>query len=169
MADLARTCRRRCHGGPDDGMAVVETVVLTPILIAVLLAAVMAGRFESARLHVDTAASNAARAASQARSPAAAEAAASAEAHRSLADAGVACPSPHVTVDTARFRPGGVVKVSLTCHADVGDLAGMGFLPLNTAISKTSVAPVDLYRQEGLGFANSEGPTGSNPSVGAGS
>ena len=147
MGDPTRTGRRRNCGGPDDGSAVVETVVLTPILIVVLLAAVMAGRFESARLHVDTAASNAARAASLARSPSAAQAAASAEARRSLADAGVACPSPRVTVDTARFRPGGVVKVSLTCHVDVGDLAGMGFLPLDTAISKTSVAPVDLYRQ----------------------
>lgn len=147
MGDPTRTHRGYSRGGPDDGSAVVETVVLTPILIVVLLAAVMAGRFESARLYVDTAASNAARAASLARSPSAAQAAVSAEVHRSLADAGVACPSPRVTVDTARFRPGGVVKVSLTCHADVGDLAGMGFLPLNAAISKTSVAPVDLYRQ----------------------
>lgn len=153
MDDPTRTDRRRSCGGPDDGSAVVETVVLTPILIVVLLAAIMAGRFESARLHVDTAASNAARAASLARSPSAAEAAASAEAHRSLADAGVACPNPRVRVDTTRFRPGGVVKVSLTCHVDIGDLAGMAFLPLNTAISKTSVAPLDQYRQ-----ATSGGP-----------
>src|SRR5258708_1377420 len=129
MVDRMPTGRRYFRGGPDDGSAVVETVVLTPVLIAVLLAAVMAGRFESARLHVDTAASNAARAASLARSPARAEAAGLAEARRSLADAGAACPSPHITVDTAGFRPGGVVKVSLTCHAEIGDLAGMGFLP----------------------------------------
>ena len=147
MGNRTRTGRRGSCGGPDDGSAVVETVVVTPILVVVLLAAVMAGRYESARLHVDTAASNAARAASLARSPAAAEAAALAEAHRSLADAGVACPSSRVAVDTTRFRPGGVVKVSLTCHTDVGDLAGMGFLPLNTGITKTSVAPVDRYRQ----------------------
>jgi Flp pilus assembly protein TadG len=167
MGDPTRTHRRRSRGGPDDGSAVVETVVLTPILIAVLLAAVMAGRFESARLHVDTAASNAARAASLARSLAGAEAAGLAEAHRSLADAGVACPTPRVTVDTAQFRPGGVVKVSLTCQVDVGDLAGMGFLPLNTAIAKTAVAPVDRYRQVDRGFANSESSLLSNPSVGA--
>lgn len=152
MADQART-RRCCRGGRDDGSAVVETVVLTPVLILVLLVAVMAGRFESARLHVDTAASNAARAASLARSPAAARAAGVAEARRSLADAGVACPAPHVTVDTAGFRPGGVVKVSLTCHADIGDLAGMGLVPINTAITKSTAEPVDLYRQ-----ATSGGP-----------
>lgn len=146
MADRPRTNRRR-GGGQDDGSAVVETVMLTPILIVVLLAAVMAGRFESARLHVDTAASNAARAASLARSPAAAQAAGSAEARRSLADAGVACPSPRVTVDTSGFHPGGVVKVSLTCRADIGDLAGMGLMPLSTAITTLSVAPVDRYRQ----------------------
>ncbi|WP_194924897.1 TadE family protein [Catenulispora pinisilvae] len=146
MADRMRIpCRRR--GGPDDGSAVVETVVLTPILIVVLMAAVMAGRFESARLHVDTAASNAARAASLARSPAAAQAAGVAEARRSLVGAGVACPSPRVTVDTTGFRPGGVVKVSLTCRADIGDLAGMGLVPINTAITNSSEAPVDVYRQ----------------------
>jgi len=150
MADGTRIRRRR--GGPDDGSAVVETAVLTPVLILVLLAAVMAGRFESARLHVDTAASNAARAASMARSPAAAQAAGSAEARRSLADAGVACPSPRVAVDTSGFRPGGVVKVSLTCRADIGDLAGMGLAPISTTITKSSAAPVDRYRQ-----ATSEG------------
>ena len=144
MADPTRA-RRRC--GPDDGTAVVETVICIPLLVFVLLVAVTVGRYESARLHVDTAASAAARAASLARSPAGAQAAADAEARRSLADAGVACPTPQVAVDTSGFRPGGVVKVAVSCRSDIGDLAGMGFLPVNTAITKSSAAPVDRYRQ----------------------
>ena len=130
----------------DEGSAVVETVLLVPVLVIVLLFAVMVGRLESARLHVDTAASSAARSASLARSPAAARAAALAEAGRSLASAGVACPHRSVSVDTTAFRTGGEVRVTLTCHADLGDLAGLGFVPMNVGITRTSISPVDRYR-----------------------
>jgi hypothetical protein len=43
------------------------------------------------------------------------------------------------------------VKVTLTCHANLGDLAGMGFVPIDTAITKASVSPVDRYRQVAIG------------------
>jgi hypothetical protein len=147
VADAQAAPRRRPNGGPDDGLAVVETVLLTPVLIAVFLAAIFVGRLESSRLDVDSAAASAARSASLARSPAAAVTAARAEAARSLASTGVACPQPKVAVDTSAFRPGGVVRVVLTCHADLGDLAGVGFLPIDTAITKSSASPVDRYRQ----------------------
>lgn len=132
---------------PDEGSAAVETVVLVPILLLVLLVAIAVGRLESARLHVDAAAGSAARSASLARSPSGAQADARAEAARALASAGVSCPHPQVSVDTAAFRPGGVVKVTVTCRADLGDLAGMGFLPISTAISRTSVSQIDRYRE----------------------
>jgi Flp pilus assembly protein TadG len=133
--------------GPDDGSAAVETVILVPILLLVLLVAITVGRLESARLHVDAAAGSAARSASLARSPSGAQTAARAEAARALASAGMSCPHPQVAVDTAAFRPGGVVKVTVTCRADLGDLAGMGFVPIDTAISRTSVSQVDRYRE----------------------
>lgn len=144
----APTCRSR---GSDDGFAVVETVVVATLLMVVFLMAVGAGRLEAARLDVDTAASTAARAASLARSTTGAQAAANAEASRSLASAGVACPKPQVVVDTVAFRPGGLVKVSVTCRAFLGDLVGMGFLPVSTGITRTSAAPVDHYRQVSAG------------------
>lgn len=130
----------------DEGSAVVETALLVPVLVVVLLFAVMAGRIESARLHVGTAASSAARSASLARSPAAARTAAVAEAARSLASAGVGCPRRSVSVDTTAFRAGGEVKVTLTCHADLGDLAGLDFVPMDVGITRVSVSPVDTYR-----------------------
>ncbi|MBS2545491.1 pilus assembly protein [Catenulispora sp. NL8] len=151
MAEVPVLPRRRRLGGADDGFAVLETVIVTPILILVLLVAVAAGRLESARLDVDTAAGAAARAASLARSPAAAAAAAGAEAARSLSAAGVSCPHPRVGVDTSAFRPGGVVRVTVTCRAELGDLVGMGFLPLDTGITKSSASPIDRYRQAAAG------------------
>lgn len=142
-----RTATDRASWGADDGTAVVETVLLVPVLMLVFLVAVFVGRLEGARLNVESAASSAARSASLARSPSAARAAASAEVTRALASARVSCPHSQVAVDTARFRPGGVVSVSLTCRADLGDLAGVGFLPVNTKITHTSRSPVDRYRQ----------------------
>jgi len=56
-----------------------------------------------------------------------------------------------VVVDTAVFRPGGVVRVSVTCQADLGDLAGVGFLPFGTSITKSSTSPIDRYRQAAAG------------------
>jgi Flp pilus assembly protein TadG len=149
MADPSIAPRR----GPrraDDGFAAVETVIVASLLMAVFLMAIGAGRLESARLDVDTAASTAARAASLARSPAGARTAAQAEAKRSLASAGVACPHPQIAVDTAAFRPGGLVKVSVTCRAFLGDLVGMGFLPVGAGITQTSASPIDRYRQVDL-------------------
>lgn len=155
------TTPKRRAAGPDDGSAAVETVLLAPLLILVLLVAITVGRLESARLHVDAAASSASRSASLARSPSGAQTAARAEAARALASAGVSCPHPQVSVDTTAFRPGGVVKVTVTCHADLGDLVGMGFMPLDTSITKTSVSQVDRYREADGGSANSEGLSSS--------
>ncbi|WP_041540635.1 TadE/TadG family type IV pilus assembly protein [Catenulispora acidiphila] len=151
VADAAASRRYRRCGEADSGFATLETVIVTPILVLVLLVAVAAGRLESARLDVDTAAGAAARAASLTRGPAGAAAAAKAEAARSLASAGVSCPQPKVVVDTAVFRPGGVVKVTVTCRADLGDLASVGLLPLRTSITKSSTSPIDQYRQATAG------------------
>ena len=150
-ASAPRRCRR-C-GEADGGFATFETVIVTPILVLVLLVAVAAGRLESARLDVDTAASAAARAASLARGPAEAAMVAKTEAARSLTTAGVSCPHPQTVIDTAAFRPGGLVKVTVTCRADLGDLAGVGLLPLRTSIIKSSTSPIDRYRQATAGGA----------------
>ena len=132
---------------PEAGSTTLELAILVPSLMIFFLALVTVARFESAQMHVDTAASMAARAASLARSPAEARADAEAEIKRSLASAGVACTTREVRIDLSSFRAGGTVKVAVTCHAELGDLAGMGYLPLNTAITGSSSEPIDRFRQ----------------------
>ena len=132
---------------PDAGSATLELAILVPSLVIFFLVLVTVARFESAQMHVDTAASMAARAASLARSPAEARADAEAEIKRSLGSAGVACTTREVHIDLSSFRAGGTVKVAVTCHAEIGDLAGMGYLPLNTAITGSSSEPIDRFRQ----------------------
>jgi Flp pilus assembly protein TadG len=132
---------------PEEGSTTLELAILVPSLMIFFLVLVTVARFESAQMHVDTAASMAARAASLARSSAEARADAEAEIKRSLATAGVACATRDVRIDLSSFRAGGVVKVVVTCHAELGDLAGIGYLPLNTAITGSSSEPVDRFRQ----------------------
>lgn len=132
---------------PEAGSTTLELAILVPSLMIFFLVLVTAARFESAQMHVDTAASIAARAASLARSPAEARTYAEAEIKRSLASAGVTCATREVRIDLSSFRAGGAVKVVVTCHTELGDLAGMGYLPLNTAITGSSSEPVDRFRQ----------------------
>ena len=132
---------------PEAGSTTLELAILVPALLIFFLVLVTVARFESAQMRVDTAASMAARAASLARSPAEARADAEAEIKRSLASAGVACTTREVHIDLSSFRAGGTVKVAVTCHAELGDLAGMGYLPFNTAITGSSSEPIDRFRQ----------------------
>jgi len=131
----------------DTGSSVVETVVLIPLLMLVLLITVAVGRLVNARMLVNDAASEAARSASLARGPALAGAAAHIEIDRILGKAPASCRTRDVVVDTKAFRPGGTVKVVVVCHTDLGDLAGLRFVSLNTSISSSSVSPVDVFRQ----------------------
>jgi hypothetical protein len=132
---------------PDEGSVAVETVVLVPLLMLLLLAAVGLGRLEYARMQVDDASAAAARAASLARSANGARAAAQAELNRDIGAGGASCRHREVSVDVSGFRPGGMVKVSVLCHVDLSDLAGVGSLPLPTTLGSTSVSPVDVFRE----------------------
>lgn len=135
------------HRRSDEGSIAVETVVLVPLLMLLLLAAIGLGRLEYARLQVDDASAAAARAASLARSPETAQAAAQAELDRDVRAGGTSCRRRQVTVDVSEFRPGGTVKVTVTCHVDLSDLAGVGSLPLPATLGSTSVSPVDVFRE----------------------
>jgi hypothetical protein len=132
---------------PDDGSVAVETVVLVPLLMLLLLAAVGLGRLEYARMQVDDASAAAARAASLARSADGARAAALTELDRDIGAGGTSCRHREVSVDVSGFRPGGMVKVSVQCHVDLSNLAGVGSLPLPTTLGSTSVSPVDVFRE----------------------
>ena len=100
------------------------------------------GRVEEANLSATGTAAAAARAASLARTPAAAE-----EAARTMAltDRG-SCPNPKVTVDTAAFHPGGLVKVTVVCQPSLADLTAIG-LPGHVRLASTMSSGIDQWRE----------------------
>lgn len=132
----------------EAGGATVELTLLTPLLVLLLVFVVGLGRMVEARGLVDGAARDAARAASLARSPQTATLAAQQAASASLAAAGASCRQPSTATDTSAFRPGGWVAVTVTCTAQLADVAELA-LPGARTISSRFVEPVDTYR----GFA----------------
>jgi hypothetical protein len=111
----------------------------------VLLFVLFCGRLALARLRVDDAAHQAARAASLTRDPSSAAAAATAVAGDALRSSGASCTTHSASVDTAGFRPGGAVTVSVSCTIEVGDLSGL-HLPGQVTQSASSTSVVDAFR-----------------------
>ena len=103
---------------PDEGTTSVELVLVAPVFLAALLLVVGLGRIVEAEGRVQGAARDAARAASIARSATLASDAGRQAASVNLDEGGVSCTAFEIGVDTADFRPGGHVRVSVTCRAD---------------------------------------------------
>jgi Flp pilus assembly protein TadG len=137
--------RRRLRFADEDGSVTVELVLVTPLLILFLFLVVAFGRLASSRIDVSGAAAQAARAASIARDPTSATAAAEQTATAALADESVTCANLNVATDTADFTAGGTVSVTITCHVDLADLAGLR-LPASTAVTGSAVSSIDTYR-----------------------
>ena len=138
----AMTSRYRAvRGGVDRdrGSMTTELVVLAPIVIVLLLLVVGLGRYAHGKQLVEQAAAAAARAASLTSTAAQANTQAQRAAAGSLADAGVSCTGMTTTVDTGSFRPGGMVTVTITCTADLSDLALSG-LPGTATFTATGRA-----------------------------
>jgi Flp pilus assembly protein TadG len=123
-----------------------EFVVLAPIVIAIVLLVVGLGRYAHGKQLVEQAAAAAARAASLTSTTAQARTRAGQAATGSLSDAGVSCTGMTTDIDTGSFRPGGVVTVTITCTADLSDLAISG-LPGAATITATGRAPLETHRQ----------------------
>lgn len=148
----------------DRGSVAAEVALAAPVLVALLVfVAVVIHRGVDARLLLSDAAHQAARAASIERTPAAAVMAAQSTASTALSSAGVTCAS--LTVDTATdsLRPGGTVRVTLSCSVDFGDALILG-VPGQKRMSATAVEPVDTWRSEPLGFVISDAWHGPNRS-----
>ena len=124
----------------------IEFVILAPIMIAVVLLVVGLGRYAHGKQLVEQAAAAAARAASLTSTASDAEGRAARTAAGSLTDAGLSCTGMTTDVDTADFRPGGVVTVTITCTADLSGLALSG-LPGTATITSTGRAPLEAHRQ----------------------
>ncbi len=119
-----------------------------PVIVVALLLVVAAGRVEQARLQVTGAARDGARAASLARSVPAALSRAETAADVALSQESVTCGSgPEVLVDVTRFTPGGLVEVTVTCRARLGDL-GLPGLPATKTLTATAASPVEQYRSQ---------------------
>ncbi|MCX5206897.1 pilus assembly protein [Streptomyces sp. NBC_00237] len=121
----------------------MELVLVTPLLILLALVAVAFGRLAGARLDADEAAHQAARAASLARTAEQAQGNALRAARASLAGAGASCTTPRVASQLGGLEPGGTVRVTVICRADL-DVPGMRSMD----VTATATSVVDLYRGE---------------------
>jgi Flp pilus assembly protein TadG len=137
---------RRCGPrDPDRGSNSLSLVILAPVVIVLLLLVVAFGRYAYSRQLVEQASAAAARAASLAATSGQAQQRAQSAAAASLSDAGVSCRGTSVQVD-ADFRPGGTVTVTVSCTADLTDLALAG-VPGSTTVTSSSSSIVESYRQ----------------------
>ncbi|KRA37945.1 MULTISPECIES: TadE/TadG family type IV pilus assembly protein [unclassified Nocardioides] len=123
----------------------IEAVILTPALVAAIIVIVAGGRYVDARGQANHAAYAAARAASLTTNQEAAVQAGTQAAQDSMADRGLACSTLKVDIDAGDFSPGGNVRVTVTCHADLSDLSGIG-LPGTKTFVFSAVAPLELHR-----------------------
>ena len=123
----------------------LELVVLTPSLIACILTIAAGARYVDASGQTSSAAYAAARAASLTSNQLAAVSAGRDAAARSLGDRGRACSRLTVTVEAGEFRPGGEVRATVTCVADLADVTGFG-LPGSKAFMSTAVVPIEEHR-----------------------
>ena len=135
-------------GRADTGTTSIELVLVAPVFLAALFLMVGLGRIVEAEGRVQGAARDAARAASVARSAESAADAARTAATVNLTERGVSCASFEVAVDTASFRPGGHVRVTVACTADLSGL-GLSGLPGSKTLRADATAPLEKYRGTG--------------------
>lgn len=131
--------------GDDRGSVTTELVLVTPVLLLLLAFVVFAGRVGGVQQQVLAAVDEAARAASLRGDADAASAAAAAAAADNLTDAGVSCTDLAVEVDTADFRRGGHVTVTMDCTIGLDDVVFAG-LPGTRTSQATATEVVDRLR-----------------------
>ena len=129
----------------DRGTAAVEMVLIVPVLICAFLFVVGLGRMAHARQQVEGVAADAARAASLERNTDRSAAAARAMAVQALGSAGLSCQGLTLDVDVSNYRPGGTVRVTVRCTANLGDVALSG-LPGHRVFSANATVPIETYR-----------------------
>lgn len=124
----------------------IEVVILTPALVAAIMVIAAGGRYVDARGQVNNAAYVAARAASLTTNQEAAVQAGTQAAAQSMDKRGLACASLTVNVDAADFNPGGDVRATVTCVADLSDVVGVGKIPGSKTFTFTAVVPLEEHR-----------------------
>ena len=135
----------RAGSDSEAGFAALEVTLLGLVLVAFMVAMAVLGVVVHAKLGVDSAARVAAEAAAQAPIATAAASAARSAAEATLAGAGASCAGgPIVSVDLARFAPGGQAAVSVACKA-VLPAGGFAGLAGTVAVQASATQPVDPY------------------------
>ena len=130
----------------ERGAMAIEVVILTPALVAAIMVIAAGARYVDARGQVNSAAYAAARAASLTTNQEAAVQAGTKAAEQSMSQRGLACANLTVSVDAADFNPGGDVRATVRCVADLSDLAGVGPIPGSKTFTFTAVVPLEQHR-----------------------
>jgi Flp pilus assembly protein TadG len=131
----------------ERGVMAIEVMILTPALVAAIMVIAAGGRYVDARGQVNSAAYAAARAASLTTNQEAAVQAGTKAADQSMSQRGLACASLMVSVDAADFDPGGDVRATVTCVADLSDVVGVGAIPGSKTFTFTAVVPLEQHRE----------------------
>jgi Flp pilus assembly protein TadG len=136
------------HGHTHDerGSMSLELVMLTPALVAAIMVIAMGARFVDAREDTSSAAFAAARAASLTTNQEAAVAAGRTAARQAMSDRGQSCTRLAVTIDAHAFTPGGTIRATVTCVADLSDLSGFGIAAGHKTFTATAAVPLDQHR-----------------------
>ena len=129
----------------EEGAAAVEFVLIVPVLVCAFLLVVGLGRMAHARQQVEGVAADAARAASLERNTSQSTAVAQSTAIAALGDRGVSCQNLDRNVDISDYRPGGTVRVRVSCTASLGDVALSG-LPGQRVFTANATVPIESYR-----------------------
>lgn len=129
----------------ERGSMAIEAVLLTPLLVAAIMVIVAGSRYVDARGQTNHAAYAAARAASLTTNHDAAVAAGRKAAVHSMVNRGLACSRLEVAIDAGEFRPGGTVRATVECVADLSDLSGIA-LPGTKTFTFTAVVPLEEHR-----------------------
>jgi Flp pilus assembly protein TadG len=131
---------------PDErGAMAIEVVILTPVLVGAIMMIATGARFVDARGQTNHAAYSAARAASLTTNQEAAVRAGIQAAESSMSERGHGCAHLNVAIDAGHFTPGGNVRATVSCTADLSDLVGFG-LPGSKTFSFTAVVPLEEHR-----------------------
>lgn len=142
---MSSNVRREPRSRVERGSIAVEVAVIAPAFVVLMLLVVFAGRVAEAEGNVQRAASEAARAASLRQHPSDATDDAQATAEQNLSAAGIPCSTLTTTVDTADFRAGGTVTVTVACEASMADIALLG-VPGSRTFTARVVEVIDRHR-----------------------
>lgn len=132
----------------EAGSSAIELLMVAPILVGCILAVAGAGRYVDARAEVTSASFEAARAASLQRDTAVSAAAGRQAAVRTLENKGQSCAHLDVLVDISSYQPGGQVRATVVCTADLSDVLIAGF-PGTKRFRHTAVVPIEEHRAGG--------------------